>query len=255
MNKKIVAITVDSLNRAQGRGILDCASGFRLEYGEVKSFDVDEVIRRQAAQIERALQVVSAISIRDGRLPDARAIGKGEGYKQFLAGAARMEELTSNSNPKANPALLIALIIAEMVERKGYRRLIPLARLSFLFEMDRFLYELFAISLDRHRKVYVQHPTQRPFSAYRGTFKHARKGLNDALGITIGFKNPLIQDIPVPTWPAALRTLAGLVVDTVRRVEREYIHITLDRNDEYNAGMLFALKERIITLLDNYWLD
>ncbi|HLC15533.1 MAG TPA: hypothetical protein VJL89_04835 [Thermodesulfovibrionia bacterium] len=185
-------------------------------------------------------------------------------FEQFLKGESYMDELTRRKDLQANPALLIALIIHDAIQRVGQQNQIILGYSDSLKEVAHYFQQLFMESLGKNRDLSDTRETEPTgltiFGGVGTGEQHAfmqqvQKGIQDAFVHFISFRKRKYEYANKKAGSMGRQMLAFVegTQHALRSNGREYISIVFEEQSEFNMGMLVALEERVVVFLAGIW--
>ncbi len=222
------------------------------------------------ARRKRFLHIYHMNNETGGRTSVGSAVGMvpaafgGIDFEAFLRGQSHMDRLTRRRDPWSNPALRIALLIHDALERLGRTNQILLGYADATKEVAHYFQQLFMESLGKDRNRADTRnipPTGLTIFGGVGTgeqhafMQQVQKGVRDAFVHFVHFRKRS-RDIENTRAGSMGRQLQAFVVGTqqaLRKNGREYLSIQLERPDPFNLGMLVALEERVVALLGGMW--
>ena len=196
-----------------------------------------------------------------GMVPAAFA---GIDFAAFLKGQSHMDALTRRSDPRRNPALLLALVIHDLIRREGHKNQILLGYSDSLKELAHYFQQLFMESLGKKRTRagrIRREPTGLTIFGGVGTgeqhafMQQVQEGIRDSFVHFVSFRRRA-ADFPNERAGSMGRQLLAFVEGTQRALlgnGREFLSIVLEEQSPFNMGLLVALEERVVAFLGGIW--
>jgi glucose-6-phosphate isomerase len=189
-----------------------------------------------------------------GHLPAAMA---GIDFKEFLDGAAFMDEWTRNEDYCLNPAYMLAAMWYIAGKGKGDRNMVIVPYSDRLILLSRYFQQLVMESLGKEKDLdgKVVHQGLNVFGNKGGTDAHAFiQQLNDGRDDFFITFIEVLQDsmiLPVDETSSMGTYLHGFqegLSAALRSKGRQAINITIEEVKEYNLGMIIAMYERAVAV-------
>ena len=189
-----------------------------------------------------------------GHLPAAMA---GIDFKQFLDGAAFMDEWTRNEDYCVNPAYMLAAMWFVAGEGKGDRNMVIVPYSDRLILLSRYFQQLVMESLGKETDLdgKTVHQGLNVFGNKGGTDAHAFiQQLNDGRDDFFITFIEVLQDsmiLPIDETSSMGTYLHGFqegLSAALRSKGRQTINITIEEVNEYNLGMIIAMYERAVAV-------
>jgi len=189
-----------------------------------------------------------------GHLPAALA---GIDFKQFLDGAAFMDEWTRKEDYCVNPAYMLAAMWFIAGKGKGDRNMVIVPYSDRLILLSRYFQQLVMESLGKEKDLdgKTVHQGLNVFGNKGGTDAHAFiQQLNDGRDDFFITFIEVLQDsmiLPIDESSSMGTYLHGFqegLSAALRSKGRQTINITIEEVNEYNLGMIIAMYERAVAV-------
>ncbi len=198
-----------------------------------------------------------------GRTSELSAVGllpsalQGFDIDALLKGARAMDEVTRNTNPRQNPAALLALMWYHAGKGKGLKDMVVLPYKDRLELFSRYLQQLVMESLGKEKDLSgaIVHQGIAVYGNKGSTDQHAyvqqlREGINNFFVVFIEvLKDRAESSMEVDPGVTSGDYLSGFLQGTRRALfenDRESITITLNSVSPESVGTLIALFERAV---------
>ena len=198
-----------------------------------------------------------------GRTSELSAVGmlpaalQGFDIDAILAGARAMDEVTRSTNPRQNPAALLALMWYHAGKGKGQKDMVVLPYKDRLELFSRYLQQLVMESLGKEKDLSgaIVHQGLAVYGNKGSTDQHAyvqqlREGINNFFVVFIEvLKDRAGSSMEVDPGVTSGDYLSGFLQGTRRALfenDRESITITLNSVSAESVGTLIALFERAV---------
>jgi len=219
---------------------------------------------------QRFLHVFPMNEETGGRTSIGSAVGMvpaafgGLDFEAFLRGESHMDSLTRRSRVRANPGLLLALVINDLIRREGHKNQIMLGYSDSMKEVAHYFQQLFMESLGKKRTLsgrLRKEPTGLTIFGGVGTgeqhafMQQVQEGIRDCFVHFISFRKRR-ADFPNEKAGSMGRQLLAFVEGTQKALlgnGREFVSLVFEEANEFNMGMLVALEERIVAFLGGMW--
>ncbi len=196
-----------------------------------------------------------------GMVPAAFA---GLDFAEFLRGQSWMDGLTRRTHPRRNPAMLLALLINDLIQREGHKNQIFLGYSDALKEAAHYFQQLFMESLgkrlSRHGRL-MRRPTGLTIFGGVGTgeqhafMQQVQEGIRDCFVHFASFRKRTVDYANTKAGSMG-RQFLGFVEGTQQALlenGRGFVSLVFEEQNEFNMGMLVALEERVVALLGGLW--
>lgn len=189
-----------------------------------------------------------------GHLPAALA---GVDFKQFIAGACRMDNWTRNRELLTNPAYMMAAMWYISGNAKGDRNMVIVPYSDRLVLLSRYLQQLVMESIGKEKDLYgkIVHQGLNVFGNKGGTDAHAYiQQLNDGRDDFFVTFFEVVRDtvnLPIDEQNKMGDYLHGFMAGLAAALlskGRQVINISIDKVNEFNLGMIIALYERAVAV-------
>lgn len=187
-----------------------------------------------------------------GHLPAALA---GIKFRDLLAGACHMDELTRNPKMRSNPAYMLSAMWYVAGNGKGDKNMVIVPYSDRLILLSRYLQQLVMESLGKELDLdgKVVHQGLNVFGNKGGTDAHAFiQQLNDGRNdFFVTFIEVLRDFVPAPVSPGVdmgdyLHGFMTGLSNALRAHDRNVIEMRIQCVNEFNLGMIIAIYERAV---------